>query len=292
MRSSVGRLIPCSLVVASALAVVPLASAAELGNIVDKNYPVSGRTRLQVTTDNADIQTRACGECSAVRVHIDLYGQDPSRFHLSESQSGNAITISLKEREERGGGWGRRNKSPVITVELPVGSDARLRSSNGGIDLTGLQGDLDAETSNGGITVEHTQGPLRLESSNGEITVHDIRGPLHVSTSNGRVRGDGQMSKVEARSSNGGVDLGLASGSQLSADSTLRTSNGSVVLRVPGNLRATVRLHSDQGSVHSDFPLQSKGDEPDKHEMKGALNGGGPSLEMTASNGSVRLVAN
>lgn len=267
------------------------AAMAQLRDGFEKTYPVTGRPHLQVTSDSASIEARACDRCNAVRVQIHLNGQDASRFHLYESQAGNAITISLKQKEDHSWSWNGNRKSPAITIELPAGSDAKLHSSNGDVQLAGVQGDLDLGTSNGNINVDHVSGALRLDTNNGAVTFHDVHGTLHASSSNGNIRGDGQITKVEARTSNGVIDLGMPSGTQLASDSTLSTSNGEVTLRVPRDLHANVHMHSSSGSVHSDFPLRG-GDDSDRHALDGPINGGGPNLEMTSSNGSVRIVGN
>jgi DUF4097 and DUF4098 domain-containing protein YvlB len=144
---------------------------------------------------------------------------------------------------------------------------------------------LDVTNSNGGLAVTGTQGNTKLETSNGALTVHGVSGDMTLKTSNGHISVAGSQGTVKAETSNGGIDAELTrySGHELSFE----TSNGAVSVRLPRDARFTVDAETSNGGVKSDFPVN--GGQPGKHSLKGTVNGGGPTLYIRTSNGGVRI---
>lgn len=140
------------------------------------------------------------------------------------------------------------------TVKVPKGVTVDLRTVNGKVTLTGLDGEVRAETVNGGV--EGTG-----------LLAHTV----HATTVNGGVRvgfgraldGNGQ---VHVESVNGGVEVGLTP-----------DSRASVVARV-----------TNGGIRHDDLPFAQTG-EQSRRRFEGTLNGGGTRVSIETTNGGVRL---
>jgi hypothetical protein len=146
-------------------------------------------------------------------------------------------------------------------------------------------------TSNGSIEAGFIDAPVRLVTSNGRVRVDNVQGALEVRTSNGSIRAsvssieDGRP--VELHTSNGSVELSV--GKLGRGDVTVTTSNGSVTLRLPGGISADVRASNSNGSITNEFDAQFRG-RSDKHRLEGTIGGGGSRLEVSTSNGSIRLL--
>ena len=125
----------------------------------------------------------------------------------------------------------------------------RVESSNGGIDLRGVEGYVTATTSNGAVTVEDCGGVLALRTSNGPIsaTISAVREDVMIS------------------SSNGGIALRLAE--DLDARVVAATSNGRVTVR-----GLPLRVSESTGT-----------------SVTGLLGDGGPTITVTTSNGGIDL---
>jgi hypothetical protein len=76
-------------------------------------------------------------------------------------------------------------------------------------------------------------------------------------------------------------------GSQLREAWDIRSSDGSVTLRLPGDLAADVALHTD-GSITTNIPIAVEGSFG-RHDIHGKMNGGGNRLTVHTSDGSVTL---
>ncbi len=147
------------------------------------------------------------------------------------------------------------------------------------------------QTSNGSIEVSFIEAPVRLVTSNGRVRADNVQGAIEADTSNGSIRAsvnsmeDGRP--VRLRTSNGSVELSVEKLGR--SDVTVTTSNGSVTVRLPGKISADVRASNSNGSITNEFDDDFKG-RSEKHHLDGTIGGGGPLLELTTSNGSIRLL--
>jgi hypothetical protein len=139
-----------------------------------------------------------------------------------------------------------------VDFDVRVPQSARLvaRTVNGGVDVDGLEGDVEAYTVNGGVNVE-TRGNARAETVNGSIVA-----------SAGRADWTGS--------------------------SELKTVNGSVTVTLPGDASAEVRASTVNGGIETDFPLQVKG-RFGSRRLSGRLGDGGRELHLETVNGGIRL---
>ena len=146
-----------------------------------------------------------------------------------------------------------RNCTVDYTIELPVGVDVRGATSNGAIELTGVN-EVDVST------------------NNGRIELDDVAGAVEAETSNGRIEGRGLAGTgVQASTSNGAIDLRLSTPQDVDA----RTSNGAIDLAVPTD-GAGYRVTTDtsNGGVEVDIDEDSDGEF---------------ALDLATSNGSITV---
>jgi DUF4097 and DUF4098 domain-containing protein YvlB len=144
-----------------------------------------------------------------------------------------------------------------------------MRTSNGSIHVQGLQGRLDAQTSN---------GPIELADVTGDATLHTSNGHIHAQRLNG---------SADAGTSNGGIDLELPG--RLVHDVRAHTSNGGITVRLQEPLNAHVMASTSNSSIHTDFDVRMNG-EFSKRRLEGSIGNGGPMLDLSTSNGSIRIL--
>ncbi|MBM3728626.1 MAG: hypothetical protein FJW40_24775 [Acidobacteria bacterium] len=176
-----------------------------------------------------------------------------------------------------------------MRVEGIEGS-ARLKTSNGSLRLAALTGDVDATTSNGGIEATQLKGNAVFSTSNGGVRA-EVSGYVEANTSNGPIRvrlmEPGSSRPLRFTTSNGPVELTLEKlkGNDIRAES----SNGPIVVRMPASAEAQVRAHTSNSSVTSEFDVKLRGNQS-KHSLEGNIGSGGPLLDLSTSNGSIKLL--
>ncbi|MBI2951073.1 DUF4097 family beta strand repeat protein, partial [bacterium] len=154
-------------------------------------------------------------------------------------------------------------------ILTPRRMDADLKTSNGSVKIGALEGHMMLRTTNGGLTAEGVKGEVEGRTTNGGITFTRLEGGCNAATTNGGVR----------------AEL-LTFGGQ---GCRLRTTNGGIQITLPADARADVEAATTNGRVISDLALAVQG-EVSKRRMEGKINGGGPLLNLHATNGDIRIV--
>jgi hypothetical protein len=154
-----------------------------------------------------------------------------------------------------------------ITIQVPRASSLELHSTN--------DGDIVVENVGGEIEVENVNGSNTLRNVSGNVIVNTVNGDVTVTMT--RVTPDKPMS--------------------------FSSMNGDIDVTLPADIKANVKMKSQQGEVYSDFDIMLK-QVPQKAEessksgkgkyrisfeknIYGTINGGGPEYTFNTFNGDV-----
>lgn len=256
----------------------------------DRTFELTGRPTLQVDVDDASVRVHSCGGCRTVRIHVDGKGGDLSRWRITEMQGGNGIRFALKHKEDRSFFVGWHGRSPEVTVETPGEADLNVHSGDGSLAVAGIRGSVDLKTGDGSIATEDTVGPLRINTGDGAVHVHRAEGSINAGTGDGSMQLEGRFTQLEAHTGDGSVQLSLLPGSSLQSSSRVTTGDGSMAISLPRDLHADVQASTGDGSIANGLPLQISGGS-DRHNVRGTMNGGGPTLRLHSGDGSISLSA-
>ena len=235
---------------------------------------------------------------------------DPSRpgkveFHIL---NGGSITVRGVNRRDvagvmRGAAPGR------VRNERPAPPGMRRLTQSAGFEITEERNEIQIETS----TFNQSSGALEIRVplrtnlelgivNGGSITVDNVEGELEISNVNGSVILNNVAGSVVANSQNGGVTATL---SRVMADKAMAftSMNGKVDVTLPSNLKATLKMRSDNGDIFTDFDVQLQQTPPTRgatrrgggtrievnRALYGTVNGGGPEIELRSFNGTIYL---
>lgn len=160
--------------------------------------------------------------------------------------------VKVETRVERTGGWFGSSGSVEYSVRVPSGGKLRFSTVNGGVELRGISGDIEAETTNGGVIAREVGG------------------------------------SIDASSTNGGVEVGLT---QLGdGGARLECTNGGITLRLPADARATISASITNGGIDvSGLDLDTT--ESTRRRLEARLNGGGAPVRLEGTNGGIKIGA-
>jgi len=136
--------------------------------------------------------------------------------------------------------------------------------------------------------VSSITGDTMLHSSNGAIHAEIERGGFQARTSNSSINArvlEPADRPVRLESSNGRIELDMNAVREVRAI----TSNSSITVRLPGNAGARVSAHTSNASIESDFDVSVHG-MLSKHVLEGNIGSGGPLLDLSTSNGGIRIM--
>ena len=147
------------------------------------------------------------------------------------------------------------NLAVSYEIYVPRSSNLKLTAHNGGVRISGVEGNIEFETLNGGVHLSETAG--------------DVRG----------------------KTTNGGLHVELSGNSWRGAGLNVQTTNGGVHLSMPESYAAHVETGTVNGGFKSDIAaLQvERTDRTRAVRLSTDLNGGGAPIRLITSNGGVKI---
>jgi len=202
----------------------------------------------------------------------------PSSAEVHVSTAGGSIEVgSLDGRvelETSGGG----------VVARGIGGMLEIDTSGGSIEIEDVRADAKVSTSGGSIEATSVTGNLDAETSGGNIRVREVTGEVDAETSGGSIRVEGIGGRLRAETSGGSITATLAPGNGFGGE--LSTSGGSIRVTLPAGVGVSLDAHCSGGRVSTELPVTVTGTQS-KDTLRGDLNGGGESLRLRTSGGSI-----
>lgn len=300
----------------AALLLVPPSRALDWGDWGDHyredfhyTYNMNPGARLAVENSNGAIEI-STWDRNSIEINGTKYASSKdmlNQIRIEVTPSGDSVHIRTVIPTVS---WhGSRGATYNIHVPRRVVLD-EIRSSNGAIRVSDVEGAVRLHTSNGAIKAGNVKGEITAETSNGAIELMDDHGNVRAHTSNGSIRGQLQGGSLDAGTSNGAIEVSVANppanwpikadssngrieltvdGSRI-PDIRASTSNSSIALRLPSSLNARLQADTSHGTVSTDFDVLMHGQISGKSHLSGTIGSGGPLIELSSSNGSIHVM--
>ncbi len=275
-------LVACVLV---GLAVVTPARADEWS----KKYALTGKSELRVDTNDGSIEITSADQ-QTIEARVTTSGwKIGSEIHINESQSGNQVTVEV--RVPRGHfhvGWGSDRHSVRIELRIPRQADLDIHTGDGHINSEAVAGRIRLDTGDGHIMVNGLAGEIRLHTGDGHIEGARFDGSLDADTGDGRMNVRGRFDVLTLKTGDGSIEAEAERGSAIKSSWSLRTGDGGITLRIPGDVGAELDAHTGDGHISLDFPVTVSG-KLSNSDIRGKLGNGGPALSLRTGDGSIHL---
>ncbi len=211
---------------------------------------VNGRITAETATDG---KVTVEGKRTAKGSTDEAAKENLAKIEIREEISGDRVRV--ESRPPRLSGFGGHEVE--WTVKVPKGVIVDLRTVNGGVRLSGLDGEVHAKTTNGGV------------------------------------RGTVRTSILAASSVNGGIEISIEGALDANATVDLETVNGGVELGLTADSKATISARAVNGGVSvTDLPVEKQAQSnsfESKRRLEGTMNGGGAKVNVSTVNGGVRI---
>jgi len=260
------------------------APAATLNEHFEHTYPLAAGGTFALDNVNGEVAVTAWDRAE-VRVTATKHAKAGSEAHAKDllkaieirvTPSPSEVKVETRYPSAANGllswltGGGSTDMSVSYRIDVPRSAKLRVATVNGAVGAHGTEGDARLKTVNGALLAADVRGALELSSVNGAISVTSAGGAVRASTTNGEIE----------------VQLAaLAPGETAKLTST----NGAVTLRLPRDARASLTARTVNGEIESDLPLTVHGKVGRRNHLEGELNGGGGKIEISTTNGGIRI---
>jgi hypothetical protein len=190
-----------------------------------RTYTLSAKGHLEIENINGTINASP-SDGSEIEVRAERIAKASSdeaarellkKIEIVETETPDRVRIETKVPKMS---WGRSGHEVRYWVKVPKGLAVNFETTNGGVRLENLDGEIVANTTNGGV------------------------------------RGNGLRGGVKASTTNGGVQIEMAA---LTADIELDTTNGGIRLQLPPDAKANIDASCVNGGVGiENFELQGE----------------------------------
>lgn len=172
-------------------------------------------------------------------------------------------------------------------IRVPASSDLDVRTDDGAISVTGLDGRLQLDTDDGDISVRSSRGVIVARADDGNVRIDDAAGSVQARSDDGDIQLSGELREVRLDADDGDIVLRVLPGSRMDGEWSLSCDDGDIVVTVPGDFAADVEIRIDDGDVAIDLPIAV--DRRSTRRLSGRLNGGGRLLLIQSDDGNVRI---
>jgi len=316
MKTQLARVLGVAAVGAAILA----GGTARAESRIEKNLRLEPGGTFTLNTDLGAVKVRGTDR-SGARIVVTSRREELEellRFQFDEGSG--SVTVTARKRHPISSFFGSNRASVAFEIEVPsktrvnvdtsggairleaLAGDTKLDTSGGGVDVHDHTGSVDAHSSGGGIELARVKGKCNVETSGGGITADDIDGSLDADTSGGSIHLSVVRGNIKAHTSGGGIRIREAggrveadtSGGSVQASFTKGNARGGTIESSGGGVSVSIdpgiglAIDASGNSVDSELPLTVRGEISRQH-LHGVLGGGGETLRLRTSGGSVHI---
>lgn len=310
---------------------VPSASPRETPTVMNATFEGNSFDTLEVKVPGAHIHLRPHGEGRRVEVHGFVPDCDPSearelfdRKAIATHRAGTRLHVFGRGPSSDADAWRARRElrgAVHLDIRVPQSQNVEVQTPGGAVHAASLAGRVVLDVMGGAVEIEDLHGAVEVHGGGRQLGVHDLNATSvdlrwsagsvlleHVQFESLRLRSTAPVraadlrgpATIEVRGApatlsdvKGPCQAGVFGGSLTYAGTpkektSLRAVGGSLRTRFPASIGARLNLSGDTALLDDAFSF--RGERTPNH-VEGTLNGGGPTLDLTAVRGDARCTA-
>lgn len=215
-----------------------------------------------------------------------------TEIEVDHSNRSLRLATTQRDRDDDGSwfSWSGDIANVHYTIQMPRTARLTIDDHASDIAVTGLQAALRIDTHDGPIQVADQQGEVTIDSHESRMDLTNLTGALTIDTHEGDLTVENLRGGLELDTHEGTATVTFAA---LTGDVEIDTHEGRFTLAVPGDTGFDLRTDfHDDVDLDSDFDMASlriTDDEEDDVNYRGAVNGGGPRIDLEAHDGRFTL---
>lgn len=270
-----------------------------------KTFKLTGKAELNVDTFDGAIEVHSWDR-NEIEVEIEKRAMEQvllDEIKIDVQQQGDKVTVKVTgptRMEHRG-----------VTIGMHISPTARLRvavprnltltavSGDGSIRAEAIEGRIVLTTSDGSVTATRLDGDIQVRSGDGSIRLDNVTGKLDLETRDGSITLEARPTVLHAKTGDGSIRANILSDTVMAENWDLTTSDGTVIVTLPGLFNAEMDAETSDGAVRSSHPLLDDGVHVDgegnserrerRRTIRARMGDGGKLLRIRTGDGSIRI---
>jgi len=272
-----------------------------------KTFKVTGQPEVVLDTFDGSIELHSWDR-NEIEVEVEKRAMEQAlldEIKVDARQDGDKIVIKVTgpARADRHGVTIGIHVSPTarLRVAVPRNANINAMSGDGSIKAEAIEGKIVLRTSDGSVTATRLGGDIQIRSGDGSIRIDNATGKLDLETDDGSVGVDARPSVLHLKTGDGSVRVALEPETVMTDNWDITTSDGSVVVTLPGLFNAELDAETSDGSVRTNHPLLDD-DRDDRRDGEGSderrerrrtlrskMGDGGKILKIRSGDGTIRI---
>lgn len=264
-------------------------------------------TSLYAETKNGKIQVEPVLEDKITVVatyRISVLDEDQAKHIRERYKLKTQVTNGQYRVEVEPSSTNWMNVGIDFTIFVPRDIAIDVKTTNGTVEIEGVDEILQVRTSNGSIIVRDSKGQRAvIKTTNGRVEVQHFTGKMDIDTTNGRVHVENFTGTLEIDTSNGGVEINRMTGGLRvetsngkifvkngtpTDDWELETTNSSIEVELTQSGSYRYNFATRNGKINaSNPPFVDASDRKDR--VQGSINGGEIELDFSTTNGNITV---
>lgn len=273
-----------------------------------KTFKVTGRPQLVLDTFDGAIELHSWDR-PEVEVEVEKRAMEQTlldEIKIETDQKGDVITLKVTgpTRTQFRGVTVGVHISPTarLRVAVPRNSNIQATSGDGSIRAEALEGTLVLKTVDGSVVGTRLGGDIQIRTGDGSIRLDNVTGHLDLETTDGSIGlDDAKPTVLKARTGDGSIRATIEPDTAMADNWDLTTSDGTVVLTLPGLFDAELDAETSDGSVRTSHPLldddraeRRDGEGRDERRerrrtLRSKMGEGGKLLRIRTGDGTIRI---
>jgi hypothetical protein len=255
----------------------------------EQKFAVNGPVSLDISIKSGYVRVQR-GEEGSVTVRGELKvfpsifsWRDPEERlrRLGEfpvSQNGNVITVG-----DMLDPWTLHRIDFLLEITAPPETRVRALVDSADVRIDGIQGPVECEADSGEIEVSNISSGVIATADSGSISIRRVAGVVEAEVDSGSIEALEIGGPIDAKADSGSIELSQTAAAPIYA----RADSGDVSIKLAPAAGYNVSIHTDGGRV--EVPELSRATS-DRHEIDGAIRGGGPIVQIETDSGSIEVL--
>ena len=231
---------------------------AEVIDKIEKSFNVAAHSQFSLENINGAVEISSWDQpVIQVNVTIKTDNQDDRDLITIDMQQNNrGVKVETRYTKKSTWGFGNNNNSGNVSYTIKVPSDVNLSS---------------------------------IELVNGSLIIDNVHGDIHAELVNGSVKAFDLMGNVDMSSINGSIKVSYQSLADNFEQIKVQTVNGSIKIKLPESVSASVNAETVHGSIKNEFGLSVEDGSFIGKNLQGNIGTGEAKISLDTVNGSIKI---